>query len=128
MEEFRRRSRIVLTENEVETIKTFFAPKRIDFVQMLYRASENGFSANRFHAKCDHIPSTLTVCWTEFDKKIGGYNPSPWCSDATYKSDPTSETFTFSLTNEDKFVMNQSLNATYDDASYGPTFGDGYDL
>lgn len=51
-----------------------------------------------------------------------------WCSNGKYRHDITGQSFIFSLTNKDKFRLNQSANAIYDDFSYGPTFGNGHDL
>ncbi len=46
---------------------------------MLYRASENGFCAKKFHEKCDGTPNTLTVIQTGFNNnKIGGFTPLEW--------------------------------------------------
>ncbi len=50
-------------------------PKQI---QLLYRGSENGFSASNFHQKCDNIPNTLVIVRTEFGKTIGGFTQYAW--------------------------------------------------
>jgi hypothetical protein len=122
------KSSIVKTTEEIDTIKSFFEPKKIKFIHFLYLASENSFSANQFHGKCDHIPNTLTVCETEFGKKIGGFTPLVWCSNGKYRRDESGQSFVFSLSNKDKFPLHQSVNAIYDDHGYGPTFGNGHDL
>ncbi len=103
-------------------------PKKVKFIQLLYVASENGFSAKQFHGKCDHIPNTLTLCLTEFYTKIGGFTPLVWSSNGSYQTDFTGESFIFSLTNKDKFRLSQSKHAIFDNSKYGPAFGDGCDL
>ena len=86
--ELHKHSEIVKTPEEVQTLQEFFGNRKIHFVQMLYRATEHEFSVTAFYGKCDYITSTLTVCETEFGKKIGGYNPLVWSYDVngTYKS------------------------------------------
>jgi hypothetical protein len=65
-------SKIICSVAEINKIINFF-PKTIKGVKLLYRASDNGFSVERFHEKCDGIANTLTLVWTEFDRKIGGF-------------------------------------------------------
>lgn len=47
-------------------------------MKLLYRASENKFSMEKFYEKCSNIHNTLIVMKTEFDKIIGGYTPLTW--------------------------------------------------
>lgn len=47
-------------------------------VELLYRASENGYTASNFHSKCDKIPNTLVLVRTEFGKTIGGFTQYNW--------------------------------------------------
>jgi hypothetical protein len=49
-------------------------------VKLLYRASENEFSAVKFHEKCDGITNTITIVLTEGEKVIGGFTSLPWKS------------------------------------------------
>ena len=65
--------------NDIETIQTFFYSKFIQ-ADLLYRASQNSFSAAKFHEKCDGMKNTLTILITEYDKIIGGYTPVAWKS------------------------------------------------
>jgi hypothetical protein len=62
-----------------------FFSKPIKSVKLLYRASEHEFCAKKFHEKCDGVADTLTVIWTEFDKKIGGFTPLKWKSPKIYE-------------------------------------------
>lgn len=72
-------SRVVCTPEEKSNIMKFFT-KSIKQVKLLYRASDNDFDVRKFHKKCDGVANTLTVVWTEFDKKIGGFTPLKWSS------------------------------------------------
>lgn len=119
-------SKIVCSDVEKTTIRNFFT-KNIKQVKLLYRASENEFSAKRFHEKCDGIADTVTVIWTEFDKKIGGFTPLKWSSpqDVTYATDNGKESFLFSLTHNDKFTLQKPQYAILNKADTGVAFGGG---
>ena len=47
---------------------------------LLYRASENNFSAATFHKKCGDRPNTLTIVKTEFGKTVAAFTPYAWHS------------------------------------------------
>ena len=47
-------------------------------VELLFRASENNFSASAFHKNCDNIPDTFTLIKTQFGKTIGGFTHYMW--------------------------------------------------
>ena len=53
---------------------------KVQRVEILFRASEHGFSAKAFHEKCDNQEDTLVLVRTEFGKTIGGYTHYPWRS------------------------------------------------
>lgn len=94
---------------------------------LLYRASEHGFKASDFHAKCDNIPKTLTVIKSSNGNIFGGYTDQSWDSDSFYKSDPNA--FLFSLTNLYKQPVKIKINPTnsnmaiYCSSENGPSFG-----
>jgi len=92
----------------------------------LYRASKDGFSAKRFHSKCDRIENSLTVIKSESGNVFGGYTDKAWDSNGRGVTDPNA--FIFSLINkEDKpFKVTCSDGANY--AIWfafhcGPSFG-----
>lgn len=47
-------------------------------LRLLYRASENNFSAKEFHRFCDGKPHTLTIIKTKGNQLIAGYTPLTW--------------------------------------------------
>lgn len=75
-------------------------------LKLLYRASENAFSASAFHYKCDEIPNTVTLVKTEFGKIIGGFSKYSWntVGDGQYVKDGSRNTFLFSLSLKKKIV------------------------
>ena len=121
-------SKVVCTFEEKFAIRKFFNNKTIASFKLIYRASENEFSIQKFHQKCDGVANTLTVIWTEFDRKIGGFTPLKWDISNSYGVDNSKESFIFSLTHNDKFTLQNPEKAIYNGQSYGPIFGDGHDL
>ena len=47
-------------------------------LQLVFRASENGYSAAAFHKACNSVPNTLTILKTEFGKTLAGYVEKNW--------------------------------------------------
>ena len=79
-------------------IRSLFPKQNIKSMNMLYRASENNFSALEFHKKCDSIGETVTLVETEYGKIIGGYTPLPWNSSKKHwAADKSMTSFIFSL-------------------------------
>ncbi len=122
-------SRIASTPEEKFIIKKFFN-KTIIYAKLLYRASDNDFCVKKFHEKCDGIPNTLTVIWTEFGKKIGGFTPLKWSNHQNGETlaDNSKESFIFSLTHNDKFTLQNPEKAITNHHTYGPRFEGGGDL
>jgi TLD len=65
---------------DFDYIRSLFQKKGLKSLNLLYRASENGYLAQEFHKKCDTITNTLTLVETEYGKVIGGYTPLAWSS------------------------------------------------
>ena len=97
-------------------------------MKLLYRASENNFSMEKFYQKCSNIANTVIVMKTEFDKIIGGYTPLIWKKyEGSIKNrleDLSLESFIFSVSEKEKLQLTEKENATYY-LSYapGPRFG-----
>ena len=98
--------------------------------QLLYRASEDGFSSASFHQKCDGIKNTLTIIKTTNGNIFGGYTGRAWDCSGTHMYDTNS--FIFSLINQSnepfkaKCIRNEC--AIFGHSSYGPAYGGGCDL
>jgi len=102
-------------------------------LNLLYRASTDGFSSGSFHSKCDGKSKTLTIIKSENGNIFGGYTNASWDSSQTYKSDSWSVLFSLINQNDKPVVLKirndeYSSYAIYCHASYGPTFGSGLDL
>jgi hypothetical protein len=116
-----------------ETIRNHPLLKDLVFsrkLTLIYKASENGFSANKFHELCDGIKNTITVVQSENGNIFGGYSPIAWNkSQKGYGKDISKKGFLFSITNSTKHLQfNHDQKSIYSDPDCGPTFGSGYDL
>lgn len=69
--------------------------------KLLYRASRDGFSADKFHRRCDNRGSTLVIVQSTNDCVFGGYTSVPWarpeCEGADYRTKGVDDEFVFSL-------------------------------
>lgn len=55
---------------------------QIKAFRILYKASDNNYSAETFHELCDGKASTLTIIESNFGNVFGGYMKIPWKSEA----------------------------------------------
>jgi hypothetical protein len=84
---------------------------------LLWRGSRDGFRASDFHSHCDGYANTLTLIQDTNGNKFGGFTPVIWeayvptqPNEVLFKSDPTRQSFLFTLTNSvgvppTKFLM-----------------------
>ena len=100
-------------------------------MELLYRGTRDGMSADTFHKKCNNKGPTISLFKNEKGYIFGGYASIDWTSCGNYKSAPDS--FIFTLTNmynisPTKFPNSNTSYSIYDNSSYGPTFGGGHDI
>ena len=103
---------------------------------LLYRGSENGYLASKFHEKCDEKGATVTVIHNTNDFIFGGYASKSWPKTEymTRVRDPNA--FLFTIKPEVKIFGLAKVKAHYkhgQDAisshvNFGPVFGIGTDL
>jgi hypothetical protein len=96
-------------------------------LELMFRASDHGFSAKAFHAKCDNIEDTLTLVRTEFGRTIAGYTNYKWNAVRGYVRDEGRRAFLLSFDHAEKYVPQQEKNLIYCQSGNGPIFGR-YDL
>ena len=53
-------------------------------VELLFRATEHGFTATKFHELCDNKGKTLTIVKSTNNKIFGGYTPLNWNTSGNY--------------------------------------------
>ena len=100
-------------------------------MELLYRGTRDGMSADAFHNRCNNKGPTISLFKNENGYIFGGYASIDWTSYGNYKS--ASDCFIFTLTNmyniePTKFPNTNTSKSIYDHSSYGPTFGGGYDI
>ena len=94
----------------------------------LFRGTQDGQTAEAFHAKCDSKGCTLTVIETTCGKVIGGYSNTAWSSTLGYKV--ANKAFLFALSGDGvsspckmKLKDANDARAINCDISFGPIFG-----
>jgi len=94
----------------------------------IYRASNDGYSSETFHFKCDRKSSTLIILKAaETGFIFGGYTEASWDGDEIQKFDPNA--FIFSLKNGEnnpiKLKPNNFALSIFCSRYTGPSFGRG---
>ena len=99
-------------------------------MELLYRGTKDGMTAQNFHNKCDNKGKTICLCLNDKNNIFGGYSSIPWANNGGDKT--SNDCFLFTLTNiynteptKFKYIKERSV---YHDANYGPIFGGGSDL
>ena len=102
-------------------------------MELLYRGTRDGTSANIFHNKCDNKGPTICLYKNEKGNIFGGYASISWTSPSSscYKSG--NGCFLFTLTNiygtePTKFPNTNQNNAVCHNSSLGPVFGSAFNL
>ena len=101
---------------------------RNNSLHLLFRASENNFSAYKFHQICDKKGPTLVLIQSEFGAIFGGYTAISWEKNGNSKKD--SNAFLFNVIPHVK-IHKLSIDtkhhneAVYHFEGYGPFFGGG---
>jgi len=78
-------------------------------MELLYRGTRDGMSADSFHNKCDNKGPTISLFKHEKGYIFGGYSSTDWQSSYGYKSAPDS--FLFTLTNIYKLAPTKFPNS-----------------
>ena len=99
-------------------------------LELLYRASRDGWAAQDFHSKCDGKGATITVIKCSGGFVFGGYADVPWNSHSWHI--PSPKAFLFSLHGPSglcpvklPLLFQNRGHALFCEGSVGPTFGNG---
>ena len=88
---------------------------RVEY-QLLWRASETGFSNANFHQRVDGFANTLSIIKTTTGAVFGGFTTSTWNSDNAYSTDSRAFIYSFVNPNNTPIVMpvrNNGVNAIF---------------
>lgn len=96
---------------------------------LLYKASRDGWSPQKFHQLCDNKGPTYTRAIINDGRVLGAYTSVSWTSNPGYQNDTTA--FLYDGTRKytaEKGHWGAGVYATYMNSTYFPTFGGGHDL
>lgn len=122
----------LLTQTYANQIESWLGEGPITLTRIFYKQTGDGLNSNNFHNAVDGQGRTITVMSVSnySNQIIGGYNPINWDTHNHYHMASNTNAFLFNLTNTMLFRKNNTTwtHETYNNASYGPTFGAGHDL
>ena len=101
--------------------------------KLLYKASDNEYSASIFHKLCDNQGATLTIIESEYGNIFGGYTSVSWSSGmGDYVADRNAFLFTIRIpTSDNPTIINPKYNeggTVVHNKKFGPVFGSGHDI
>ena len=98
----------ILSDREWFTLSSIIASKNIfksdndEFkLELLYRGSDNGYTAASFHKYCDGKPNTITLIHSEHGNVFGGFTKIAWSSITGWHTDI--DAFVFVLRSRGKY-------------------------
>ena len=100
---------------------------------LLFTASDHGYSAKRFHELCDAKGSTLTIIQSNYGNIFGGFASKSWTA-TNYTQDENAFLFLIRSNNQNDpkiFELDHSSGnqyAIFYNSSTGPCFGAGHDI
>ena len=114
-----------------EYIKKLLEWTKSKKMELIYRATRDGTTTQKFHEFCDNKGSTIILFKNEKGNAFGGYASIPWSNSGGWKSAPDS--FIFTLTNihntePTQFLSKNDNQELYFGISHGPFFGGGRDI
>lgn len=80
----------------------------ITSIELIYRASRDGWTPERFHSLCDGRGETITIIKSSKNYLSGGYTSKPWRSSGGYIKDENA--FLFQLTNSQAIYKPGNVN------------------
>ena len=119
-------SKIIENDKEKDiAIRKWINPDKKNFdIKLLFRMSRDGNQSSQYHKLCDNKDNLLTIIETDDGKKFGGFASKSW----GVVGNIIDKTFIFSLNNMKKFERLNNEKAKWDGSSYGPIFGNAWDI
>ena len=119
-------SKIIENDRDKDlAIRRWINPNKKDFnIKLLFRMSRDGNQCSQYHNLCDNKDNLLTIIQIDQNKKFGGFASKSW----GVKDNIIDKTFLFSLNDMKKFERLNKNKAVGNGSSYGPIFGNAWDL
>ena len=96
------------------------------FAKLLFRATRDVMSTDKFHELCDDQGPLLVLFVTRKDILCGGFSSISWKSQGDWTMDP--KCFIYSLKTMKIYKRQNDNSNLHFDSSYGPRFGYGPNL
>lgn len=120
----------LLNDDQCLLLKTWIDPYNIESMklQLIYKATKDGFDSNDFHRLCDGKKNTVVLIKSaEPNSRVfGGYTTKEW--DRTNKFTSDRHAFVFSISERKKCAIKDEDRAIFKYSEAGPVFGEGYDI
>ena len=119
-------SNIIKNDREKDlAIRKWVDPDRKNFkFKLLFKMSRDGNQSSVYHQLCDNKENLLTLIETDNNIKFGGFASKSWGVSNQF----IEKAFMFSLNQMKKFERLNNNNAMYGGSSYGPVFGNAWDI
>ena len=119
-------SKIIENDREKDlALRKWINPDKKDFkIKLLFRMSRDGSQSSEYHRLCDNKNNLLTIIETNNYKKFGGFASQSW----SVKDQNIEKSFMFSLNDMKKFDRINNEISKWDGPSYGPIFGNAWDI
>ncbi len=99
----------ILTADQLKELMVLCGLKKDARFSLLYRASQDGFSCDDFHAKCDGQGHTITIIRANNSFIFGGYTQAKWSSKGGYEFDSNALLFSYTNKNDRSTVLYCSM-------------------
>ena len=103
-------------------IKLSYTSKQFYNMKLIYRATEDGDTAEAFHNKCDNIFPILILIKTDQHRRFGGFTQTFFESNEDMKSKPDGSAFIFSLDKLKSYDVQEGQNPICTCKTKGPIF------
>ena len=103
-------------------INISYTSKQFYNMKLIYRATEDGDTAEAFHNKCDNIFPILILIKTDQHRRFGGFTQTFFESNEDMKSKPDGSAFIFSLDKLKSYDVQEGQNPICTCKTKGPIF------
>ena len=122
-------SNIIKESSDVDILRDWLKEDGSDGgLELLYRSSRDGLTAQTFHSKCDNKGRTITIIETTEGGVVGGYTNTAWRSMGYDSCAHANKAFLFAmsgfrLSTPIKMKLRGDHCAIYNQSNCGPIFG-----